>query len=568
MGLEEQQRSKSSADIYNRYKKLYNEKKDSGKWNPEKDSNKIIREMMKEFSKTDKCTLSYDSSGFLSRFNYILNFANLSKDFEDADNKLFYLMYFITYVHICYGYYEAFVAHMTDGNFRDTYHKSLDIAVSYAKRLKKDVEDMVLEYINDFNKFIEIKKQLRENYERGKASFLGGTKIGSKYNCIKLDKRAKDRNDATRFVNQLMKELKDGTIKIKLACDDLSYYERIMKDNLDTMLIDEGKSKITVLGSGAYGTALNMCIDEPDCKKNYAVKYAIFQEYYKDEHRDSICSSNNVEVLVLRLLNESIVYTGISPHIVLFLENALCRNINLVETDFRDEVEDGAVMITAMETCIGNLGDMYANKKFTETEFKDSDGKNFSNDEVMMVMIFQIIYTLASIQYFFPYFRHNDLHPENVFIQRSDPSKKFYYYVIDGNAYKIPNTGFSARIADFGMSNITGVIDNILFNDKQFCSEYGFRNNKNHYFDMHRILYPLNKLLEFYGTSPEIIKLVKKVIPKKYDHHPLKEDIEYTTPAKCLKSHFSQFKVKDVPKKTDDISIFGIENEIKKKQKK
>ena len=532
--------------------------------------NKIIKDIVHFYREAEGETLEPDDQIYTERYDKLLRWLNYLTDsslviYSSDDRPFIHLIIFISFIHLSNGYYDAFVACMLEKNFRNSYDKNYNKAVTYAKKkLGRKEKNIVLKYLDDFNNFIESKNQLLENCKRGKASFLSGKKIGSRYNAIKLDKKTKDRNNATRIVNQLMEELKNGTIKINLDCNDIPLYYNSKKDT--SMIVDSGKSKITVLRTpqmqkdkisiyNANGI-LNVCLDEPTCKKNYEIRFEKFsQSADPNNYPDNVTSYQNATVLIHRFLNENIVYTGISPHIVLYLENALCTGLKKIEEP---------IMLTATEPCIGNLEDMYKNSEIDAGHIP--------------VILFQVIYTLASIHNLFPYsfekFRHNSMSADIIYIQRTDPSKQFYYYVIDDDVYAIPNIGFSARIGYFKKSDIPYTIDNSLSS-----SDRSIRDTER---DISSLIRSFNYFYDF-SSDPVFSEMRKEKLGednKDYvrSHYPEIVNLcekrnwvwlskQNMTPNHFLKKHFSKFRVKSVPKKTDDISIFGIEKEIKKKQK-
>lgn len=77
---------------------------------------------------------------------------------------------------------------------------------------------------------------------------------------------------------------------------------------------------------------------------------------------------------------------------------------------------------------------------------------------VFKTLLFQIVYTLYSINKVYPKFRHYDLHTSNVMIKidfeytNNVSNPKFLIYVVNGIDYFIPYFGMMPKIIDFGFS--------------------------------------------------------------------------------------------------------------------
>ncbi len=103
------------------------------------------------------------------------------------------------------------------------------------------------------------------------------------------------------------------------------------------------------------------------------------------------------------------------------------------------------------------------------------------------VLFFQILYTLSTIHFYYPGFKHNDLHLKNFLVSKIEKTGGNFLYRIkfDGNKrytnFKIPNIGFQVRLWDFDWSSIK----NQFYNSK--LKEYS--NISNQFNDMFNIFY-------------------------------------------------------------------------------
>ena len=104
----------------------------------------------------------------------------------------------------------------------------------------------------------------------------------------------------------------------------------------------------------------------------------------------------------------------------------------------------------------------------------------------MTVLIFQILYTLSTISYYFPGFKHNDLHLKNFLVAKFTAKGNLLYKIKFKNHkkytfYKIPNLGFQIRLWDFDWSSIKDEIYNPKLKN--------YSNISNNFNDMFHIFY-------------------------------------------------------------------------------
>jgi serine/threonine protein kinase len=80
------------------------------------------------------------------------------------------------------------------------------------------------------------------------------------------------------------------------------------------------------------------------------------------------------------------------------------------------------------------------------------------------ILLFQLLFVLQIIQRHLPEFRHNDLKPNNILIQKQNyPGYKLYQMVMqDGQIinYKIPRTGFLVKVCDYDFASVKGLVEN------------------------------------------------------------------------------------------------------------
>ena len=76
------------------------------------------------------------------------------------------------------------------------------------------------------------------------------------------------------------------------------------------------------IGHGSYGIAGKVCAT-PDCSLNYSIKVSMYNPSYGAI--DDPDRPENLQVSILRRLNDEILFTNMSPHIVLYIQHFNCR---------------------------------------------------------------------------------------------------------------------------------------------------------------------------------------------------------------------------------------------------
>lgn len=137
-----------------------------------------------------------------------------------------------------------------------------------------------------------------------------------------------------------------------------------------------------------------------------------------------------------------------------------------------------------------------------DTLFNILNDKNMVIDEnIMKVIIFQVLHTLAVIQSKYPKFRHNNLDIKNIYCYLKEKNSNTYEYELDGYKYIIPNIGLELKITNFDESTIAGELDNESLIDT-------LKNVDNKY-DVNKFLH---SLLKVNTLSSAVINLIKKMI--------------------------------------------------------
>jgi serine/threonine protein kinase len=296
-------------------------------------------------------------------------------------------------------------------------------------------------------------------------------------------------------------------------------------------------SKFIYVKSGTTGHTFK-CISIPDPSKpnmsiECAIKVVAYPKISSFGSIDNIKRPENAELVMLKLL-ASLVVARVTPHIVLPI-----TTFNTHIMTFISPLQNGTIKKKKYEQFL---------KRYNNDEFHDqvsilisewANGgdlgdflhKNYANLKVRewRVIFFQIIITIALIQDKYPGFRHNDLKPNNILIQKIaiDGNKDYSVYMYNDNTYKVPNIGMCCKIWDFDFACIPGMIDNLKVEHLRF-SKSNVKPEAHPYYDIHYFFTMLasksfvpnffesykqkdGKLIPY--VSPEVTSFVRRVIP-------------------------------------------------------
>lgn len=268
----------------------------------------------------------------------------------------------------------------------------------------------------------------------------------------------------------------------------------------------------------------------------------------------------NVELDMLKLLGKFIVMMK-TPHLILPITtfNTSIKPFINVPKKLIDLSDDKNVSYrkfiakyykNSFEDLVSILMSEWANGG----DLLDYIRKNYKSIslEQWTVLIFQILFTLASIHKLHPSFRHNDMKANNILVAiicDEDPNKLYSYSMKDEPVkFKIPTIGIQIKIWDFDFACIDGLIENNKVNS-DWTQKMNISKSRNQYYDMH---YFFNTLIcerffpQFYtgGAPKEIVEFVHRIIPEKYrtilgtkyirKGGRILSDAEYTTPYKVI----------------------------------
>lgn len=395
------------------------------------------------------------------------------------------------------------------------------------------------------------------SYENALVSNLAALSGNKKYRSDSDDKKPTD----TRI--DFMKNLLGG-VKLKPMVDfdnfdtetatNIKLKKRIMdmKELFNSMSV-----KLKYIKSGTTGHTFK-AISKLNPNIAFAVKVVAYPKGDDYGGMNNSARPENAELRMLRLLSYFVV-KRCTPHFVL-PAGAFNTSINdfidiprhVVDLDdeknemykkFIDRYRDGEfedfVSVLIVEWCDG--GDLldYIRKNYQIMTLKD-----------WVIIIFQILFTLARVHKDYPKFRHNDMKANNILVQKNNNdnsnANRRYCYNIDDTKFIIPDIELQVKIWDFDFACIDGVVNNAKV-DAPWTSKINISRKENKYYDMH---YFFNTLIskrffpQFYegGAPPEIIDFVHRIIPEKFRGQSkyiakkgrILVDVEYTTPYKVI----------------------------------
>lgn len=379
--------------------------------------------------------------------------------------------------------------------------------------------------------------------------------------------------------------LKDNQLKALVNFDDDNTTEYFMgkemdeQKNKDTRYILEKKihsfctvieqmgAKLSYVKSGTSGHTFKGIIgdeknDKEDSAFNFGVKVVAYpiREKYGDIH--DVRRPENAELMMIKLLSY-FVLKGHTPHIILpigtfnakittftdLIDKNIIHKENKKYNEFLERYKNNEYhnVVSILISEWANRGDLL--------EYIRMNYKNFTLLH-WKVIFFQIISTLAVIQYKYPSFRHNDLKANNILIHKVPrKGKKLLYKVINCD-YTLPNIGYHIKLWDFDFACIPGIVDNAKVTS-EWTKQINVIPEQNRYYDLH---YFFNTLIKK-GFFPQFMteecipketkEFVNRIVPDKYrigDKVHKRGRIlvtdEYTTPDILLKTDpfFEEFR--------------------------
>lgn len=284
---------------------------------------------------------------------------------------------------------------------------------------------------------------------------------------------------------------------------------------------------IKKLGSGSTGITFSYCGSKPYCTlgSRKTVKLSRVSRQSKKKTQPEIDYEINRELMKLMKYTPHInrVYSQIKCS---FFQKLLENQSDdlykkFLEWSVRYKINEGdPIVITKME--LGHY-DLFDHTKYIRTL-----------DELKEI-VFQIVYTLAVIQYYNKGFKHGDLKEDNVLVyDRSSKPEGYLHYTILGKTYRIKNNGDRVKLIDFDFSasdktancRQPPVADKLMKPDYKAleCSKrlredsrlIGLTSNYKPHYDLFYLLNRLSSVFYTKQRNPEFNEYLSRLIPSKY----------------------------------------------------
>ena len=238
---------------------------------------------------------------------------------------------------------------------------------------------------------------------------------------------------------------------------------------------------IVYVATGTEGASFVGCLRD-DCKEKVLIKASVANKPYKESpparefkiNRDIFlkCKDSTPHIVMPYLLQ-------ICPPNKAFLplgNRRLPRNMNIKK--------DSHLAIGYYE--FYNGGDLLGWMKRHEKSV---------TEKIVKTIIFQVLWTLGVMYKKVPSFRHNDIHPANVFIKTGTAETGSRKY---GTMFSVPNVGVVSAIGDFGWAH-SRTHRNPKVNSGEYKKNFGINSKKTTGQDVHLFLNHMYNLLKSMG---------------------------------------------------------------------
>lgn len=338
--------------------------------------------------------------------------------------------------------------------------------------------------------------------------------------------------------------------------------------NFRDLIIQIG-GKLSFVKSGSSGYTFKGEIKKEGHKINYAVKIVAYPKREKYGNPDNEQRPENAELKMIKVLSQFVIDQR-TPHIVLpiYSFNADLKNIIDIlnrktfihNKKYKDKFDQ--FVKTHQEGGYHKNASILISEWADGGDFLDFLKKHYKKMKLKhwKVFFFQIISTLAVILDEYPKFRHNDLKPNNILIQKTKKptgTSEWYSYKINNNFFKIPNIGYQIKLWDFDFACIPDVVGNSKVT-AQWTSKINVNPTRNQYYDVHYFFNTLTtkgfipEILTDKEVDQEVKDFILRVVPPKLSRgkHVTKRgrlliDQEFLTPDKIIKTDpfFQEFRL-------------------------
>lgn len=236
------------------------------------------------------------------------------------------------------------------------------------------------------------------------------------------------------------------------------------------------------IAGGQYGSIMKVCLDR-SCDYDFILKET---KYNDDEAFVNVYNPyrfENAEPKILKLLNRLLV-SKITPHIPVYGGNFRCK----IKRDYYQ------YLIT--EIYESDVGKYLKNHKDTNL------------DDILRVIIFQVLYTMITIQEKYPTFMHNDLNINNI-LYNMGSNDGYYKYIYNNVEYNVPDI-IRVGIWDYGLSSITGQDINNVTTEFIGRNNYELQSEFNQFKDMFFFLLLVKEYVKKHILGEETLMFLNK----------------------------------------------------------
>jgi len=262
-----------------------------------------------------------------------------------------------------------------------------------------------------------------------------------------------------------------------------------------------------------------LCKNAVICRTNQAFIYPYMQENILKlvQYEEYACGrvlcpfrAEFCQALMQEILSKYVAEAGLSPHICLLMGHPV--------NPYYDKKKKKRNVVFFMERApMGCVQD------FVTQLMQTTPPSRWLDDYVLLIM-FQVAYTLEAIYSVMPNFRHNDLKPTNVFVvQDTCPQKGTHtQYTVRGAhaapmTFAVPNDlGVTSLLGDFDFSCCAGIVDN--YKVIEYWAMYPHNNinwKRNHATDLAYFVKTLYRLVK-HRLSPALRMDIEHVYGKEY----------------------------------------------------
>ena len=272
----------------------------------------------------------------------------------------------------------------------------------------------------------------------------------------------------------------DDIIQEYLKPEKIRLYKTI---DLTSDCIDLNNYNICETYSSAQGQVFKLSNkNDSECENPFILKKMKFVNENYNETLKIIKNETMSEIITSGLIN-IILENGISPHFIKRLQLYFCKECDDKDYEFIKETNNSCIYL------FSEFSNGKPLKKYIKSISKCPN--------LLMILIFQIIYSIHSYQKYFGIV-HNDLHFNNILVEEIEKSgsyQNFSGYTVNKETYYFPQF-FNIKILDFGRARVKNKIETDFINKNKNIFENPIFGSHQEFADQRRfIINLLNSIL-------------------------------------------------------------------------